>query len=42
MEKIKILTVIGASPQFIESAAFSYGVKGDAMFEEIIAHIGQH
>ena len=36
----KILTVIGARPQFIKSAPVSRALEGD--FQEILVHTGQH
>ena len=38
----KILTVLGARPQFIKSSMFSRAVKDDPSLEEIIVHTGQH
>lgn len=37
---MKIVTVIGARPQFVKAAAFSRAVKG--RHEEILLHTGQH
>ncbi|EHU2607519.1 UDP-N-acetylglucosamine 2-epimerase (non-hydrolyzing) [Acinetobacter baumannii] len=39
---MKILTVLGARPQFIKAAAFSRAVQKSSMMEEIIIHTGQH
>ena len=38
----KILTVLGARPQFIKAAAFSRVIKSYPDLEEIIVHTGQH
>lgn len=39
---MKILTVLGARPQFIKAAAFSRAVDNIDNIEEIIVHTGQH
>lgn len=44
---MKIVTVVGARPQFIKAAAVSraiksYNAKGNTQIEEIIVHTGQH
>lgn len=39
---MKILTVVGARPQFIKAAAFSRVVSKDADIDEVIVHTGQH
>lgn len=39
---MKILTVLGARPQFIKAAAFSRAIKEYANVEEVIVHTGQH
>jgi UDP-N-acetylglucosamine 2-epimerase len=38
----KILTVIGARPQFIKAAPVSKALKEDGGFAEILVHTGQH
>lgn len=39
---MKIVTVLGARPQFIKAAAFSRVVQKYSQMEEIIVHTGQH
>lgn len=39
---IRILTVIGARPQFIKAAALSARIRQLPDFEEVIVHTGQH
>jgi UDP-GlcNAc3NAcA epimerase len=39
---MKILTVVGARPQFIKAAAVSRSVAGRAGVEEVLLHTGQH
>lgn len=39
---MKILTVIGARPQFIKAAAFSRKIENEENITEIIIHTGQH
>ena len=38
----KIVTVVGARPQFIKAFALSRALKNDPDFEEILVHTGQH
>lgn len=39
---MKIVTVIGARPQFIKAAALSRVIKNDDRIKEVIIHTGQH
>lgn len=39
---MKIITIIGARPQFIKAAVVSHGFKKENNIEEIIIHTGQH
>ncbi len=42
MKKIKLVTVVGARPQFIKASALSAEVIENDLFEEVIIHTGQH
>lgn len=42
MNKYKVLTVVGARPQFIKAAALSRAFRTSDRIEEIILHSGQH
>jgi UDP-GlcNAc3NAcA epimerase len=39
---MKVLTVVGARPQFIKAAVVSRAIKNTADIEEILVHTGQH
>jgi len=39
---MKILTIVGARPQFIKASAVSWSLKADSEIHEILAHTGQH
>ncbi len=38
----KLLTVIGARPQFVKAAVVSHAIAKDARLEEVLVHTGQH
>jgi len=42
MKKTRILTVIGARPQFIKAAPMSKAIAESPLLEEMIIHTGQH
>ena len=39
---LKIVTVVGARPQFIKAAVVSRAIRNNANFQEVIIHTGQH
>lgn len=39
---LKIVTVIGARPQFVKAAAFNYVLRRQTDLEEVVVHTGQH
>tara|TARA_B100000767_G_scaffold275531_1_gene313047 strand:- start:13904 stop:14971 length:1068 start_codon:yes stop_codon:yes gene_type:complete len=39
---MKIVTILGARPQFIKASTFSRAIQKDSDIEEIIVHTGQH
>ena len=41
-KKIKIITIVGARPQFIKAAALSNSIKSYDSIDEVIIHTGQH
>ncbi|HJN23609.1 MAG TPA: UDP-N-acetylglucosamine 2-epimerase (non-hydrolyzing) [Rhodospirillales bacterium] len=42
MGKRKIVTIVGARPQFIKAAAVTRALRDDPLIEEILVHSGQH
>lgn len=42
MRGYKLLTVVGARPQFIKAAALSYSIAENDRLSEVIVHSGQH
>jgi UDP-GlcNAc3NAcA epimerase len=42
MKRLRMLTVVGARPQFVKAAAISRAVGGRDDVEEILLHTGQH
>jgi UDP-GlcNAc3NAcA epimerase len=39
---VKILTIIGARPQFIKASVVSQAIESEARLQEVIVHTGQH
>lgn len=39
---MKLLTIVGARPQFVKAAAFSHSLKRHPQINEVIVHTGQH
>lgn len=42
MSPRKLLTVVGARPQFVKASAVSRAILADGAFDEVIVHTGQH
>ena len=42
MSKIKVLSVMGARPQFMKAAVLSKALSKDIRFDEVLVHTGQH
>jgi len=39
---IRVMTVVGARPQFVKAAVVSHAIKRDGSVEELLVHTGQH
>lgn len=39
---VKILTVVGARPQFIKAAMFSHAINESSVIDQVLVHTGQH
>ena len=39
---MKVVTIVGARPQFIKAAVVSRAIKKESKIEEVIIHTGQH
>lgn len=42
MDQMKILTILGARPQFIKASVVSHAIALSGIFTEIVVHTGQH
>src|SRR5437879_2645875 len=39
---MRIVTIVGARPQFIKAAVLSRSLQSDSQIEEVLVHTGQH